>query len=378
MTRTSFIAVVVAAASLLVSSGEAAAEPMFLSKGFPRCTSCHYSPTGGALLNDAGRLMSHTQLPTFPASGPPAADSRGDEQAFLWGVTGELLGPVRLGIGLRPSYLHFRAPSVTSDRNLLMQADLQGAWQSRRVTLYGSVGRRVEGSTASFGSYEHWGAFDVGGGVRLRAGRYLPAYGVRFADHTYFSRRSLGFDQDDDVYGVEVSHAAGRSLVQVTAALGRAESIIDDDGTRAFTSSARLQFDLAPRVVLVASGIFRGASDEATRSGSGGVAFGVSPAPRWAIWTQLDRQSAASENAGATWVIVNETSFEAVRGLWLKLSPQYRTGGAPGVGDIGRVAMAAAWIPRTHWNVNVSYYRDRNRLLELSTSTVMAQLHLFP
>jgi hypothetical protein len=177
---------------------------------------------------------------------------------------------------------------------------------------------------------------------------------------------------------VEVSHAAGRSLVQVTASPGRAESIVDDEGTRAFTSSARLQFDLAPRVVLVASAVYRGASEEATRSGAGGVALGVSPGPRLAIWTQLDRQSAASVNGGASWVAVNETSFEAVRGLWLKLSPQYRTGGAPGAGDIGRVALAAVWIPRTHWNVNVSYYRDRNRLLEVSTSAVMAQLHLFP
>jgi hypothetical protein len=370
--------VLLAAAALALSSGHVAAEPMFLSKGFPRCTSCHYSPTGGALLNDVGRVMSHTQLPTFPAGGPSAFDSRDDEQAFLWGLMGELLDPVRLGIGLRPSYLHFRSPGVTSDRNMLMQADLQGAWQSRRVTLYGSVGRRVEGTTASFGSYEHWAAFEVGGGVRLRAGRYLPAYGVRFADHTYFSRRSLGFDQDDEVYGVEVSHAAGRSLVQVTASPGRAESIVDDEGTRAFTSSARLQFDLAPRVVLVASAVYRGASEEATRSGAGGVALGVSPGPRLAIWTQLDRQSAASVNGGASWVAVNETSFEAVRGLWLKLSPQYRTGGAPGAGDIGRVALAAVWIPRTHWNVNVSYYRDRNRLLEVSTSAVMAQLHLFP
>lgn len=372
------MAVLAAAVALAISSGVAAAEPMFLSKGFPRCTSCHYSPTGGALLNDVGRLMSHTQLPMFPATPPPAAGSRDGEHAFLWGLMGDLLDPVRLGIGLRPSHLHFRAPGVTSDRNLLMQADLQAAWQARSVTLYGSVGRRVEGSSASFGSYEHWAAFDVGGGVRLRAGRYLPAYGVRFADHTYFSRRSLGFDHDDEVYGVEVSHAAGRSLVQVTASPGRAESIADDDGTRVLTSSARLQFDLAPRVVLVASGVYRGESDLAARSGSGGVALGVSPGPRWAIWTQVDRQRAASVNGGASWVTVNETSFEAVRGLWLKLSPQYRTGGAPGVGDIGRVAMAAVWIPRTHWNVNVSYYRDRNRLLELSTSTVMAQLHLFP
>ena len=33
-----------------LSATAASAEPKFLSKHYPRCTSCHYSPTGGGLL----------------------------------------------------------------------------------------------------------------------------------------------------------------------------------------------------------------------------------------------------------------------------------------------------------------------------------------
>ena len=201
---------------------------------------------------------------------------------------------------------------------------------------------------------------------------------MRFPDHTYFTRRNLGFDHDDEVYGVEVSHTSGRLLVQGSAAPGSAESLLDDEGTQAFTSTVRLQFDVTPRAVLVASGVFRGESDERDRSGSGGIAVGFSPAARWSIWTQVDRRSADGPGGGGSWVALNETAFEALPGLWVKLSPQYQSSGDPALGDVGRFMTGAAWIPRTHWNVNVSYYRDRNRLLNLSTSTLLLQLHLFP
>ena len=52
---------------------------------------------------------------------------------------------------------------------------------------------------------------------------------LRALEHTYFNRRSLGFDQDDQIYGIEFSEAKD-VLVQAFFGPGRAESIIDDDG----------------------------------------------------------------------------------------------------------------------------------------------------
>ena len=361
---------------LVGAASDAAAEPIFLSKQFPRCTTCHYSPTGGGLLNDFGRSMSHTVLPAFPADDPSAAGSSDGEQAFLWGALGEALGAARLGVALRPSHLRFQFAGGASDRNLLMQADVQAAYRTGGLTLYADIGRHVNGADTSIGSYEHWVGYQAGNGLTVRAGRFLPAYGVRFADHTAFNRGGLGFDRNDQVYGVEVSRSAGRSLVQVALAPGRAESILDHDGTRAFVASARVQFDLSPRTVLVASGIFRGESDVAGRSGAAGVAFGFAPDARVTTWTQADARATAGPG-GSAWVVVHETAVEAYRGLWLKLSPQLRTDGGSGAGDVGRLVLGAVMLPRTHWNVVVSYYRDRNHDFDFSVGTWLAQLHLF-
>src|SRR4030081_2293824 len=99
-------------ATALASS--ASAEPMFLSKQYTRCTACHYSPDGGGLLTPYGRLLSHRELSTTGATGgAPAAgeeDAPRGEQAFLYGALGNALGPVHLGLELRPAHLRIGFP----------------------------------------------------------------------------------------------------------------------------------------------------------------------------------------------------------------------------------------------------------------------------
>ena len=353
------------------------AEPMFLSKQYPACSSCHYSPTGGGLLTDYGRSLSHVELSTFRAADPEEAERLDGEQAFLFGALGDSAGDLRLGIALRPSHLEFRFSGVSSDRNLLMQADLQAAYRRGGLTAYASVGRQVEGSDASLGSYEHWLGYQVENGFGVRAGRFLPAYGVHFADHTSFNRDGLELGTDDQVYGVEVSRTGERSLVQVSVSPGRAESLLDDDGTGAFFSSARVQLDLSPRAVLVGSAAFRAASDVRPRSGLAGLALGVAPVSGLSVWSQLDASMTEGPLRQTAWIFVNETAYEVYPGIWARISPQYRGDDGSGAGDIGRLVLGASWLPRTHWNVNLSYFRDRNRLFGISTSTFLSQVHLF-
>jgi hypothetical protein len=369
--------VMMALAGVLGIARAGGAEPMFLSKQYPTCAACHYSPTGGGMLTDYGRSLSHVELSTFRASDPAEAERPDGEQAFLFGALGASTGDLRLGVALRPSHLEFRVPGVSSGRNLLMQADLQAAYQRGGLTAYASVGRHLEGSEASIGSYEHWLGYQAENGVGVRAGRFLPAYGVHFSDHTAFNRDGLELGTDDQVYGVEVSLTGERSILQVSLSPGRAESIVDDDGTGAFASAARIQFDVSPQVVVVGSGAFRAASDVRPRSGLAGVALGVSPVAGLSIWSQLDASMVEGPLQETAWVFVNETAYEVYPGVWAKISPQYRGDDGRGGGDVGRMVFGAAWLPRTHWNVNVSYFRDRNRLFGISTQTFLSQLHLF-
>ena len=364
---------------LAVSAVPAGAEPIFLARQYARCTTCHFSPTGGGLLTPYGRSLTREELSTMgrghssaPASGPDG------EQAFLYGLLGNHLGKLSLGIDLRPGHLDVRFPGGQEKRDLLMNAEITAAYRDKGWTVYGELGRqplRAEGTRVD--SFEHWVGFESQKGFGFRAGRFLPAYGVRFSDHTAFNRKPLGLDTFDQVYGLELSHTTDRHLIQVTASPGRADSIIDDDGTRGFVASARVQMDLSTRTVLVASGLFHDKSDVNPRDGSAGLAFGFSPARRLTIWTEGDAQFQQGLSGAPSYVLVNETGFEVYRGVWLKISPQLRTSFGDTSGGTFRWVFEVNLLPRTHWNVDISHYRDKGRSNDIVTKTTLLQLHLY-
>ena len=107
-----------------------------------------------------------------------------------------------------------------------------------------------------------------------------------------------------------------------------------------------------------------------------GTAVGIAPTSRLSIWTEVDANLQAQDLGGRSWLVVNETSVEVYRGVWLKFSPQLRTsGGVSGDASV-RLGFAADLLPRTHWNVNLGYYYDQ--IFDAgSTSTLLAQLHLY-
>jgi hypothetical protein len=76
-------------------------------------------------------------------------------------------------------------------------------------------------------------------------------------------------------------------------------------------------------------------------------------------------------------VIANETSFEVYRGIWAVVTPQARVGGDRFTPDLLRFGVGAVVLPRTHFNVNVHYYRDRNQTTDITTEIWLLQLHLY-
>jgi hypothetical protein len=357
----------------------AAAEPIFLARQYARCTTCHYSPTGGGLLTPYGRSLTREELSTMRGKSHGQAGATGPaqgEEGFLFGALGDTLGPVSVGIDLRPGHLDVRFPGGDDKRDLLMNADIAAAYQGHRWTVYGELGRQPFATGTRVDSWEHWLQYQTAGGLGIRAGRFLPAYGIRFADHTAFNRRPLGLDTLDQVYGLELSSSTDRHLLQVMASPGRADSIVHDDGRKAFNASGRFQYDVSPRTVLVASGLYRDKSDLEPSGGSGGLALGFALFRRLTIWTQGDVQFEKG-SAGAAYVLVNETSFEAFRGVWLKVSPQWITDFGDTSGGTFRLALEANLLPRTHWNLDLSHYHDRGRSNGIVVKTTLLQLHLY-
>lgn len=360
-----------------LTPGRAGAEPTFLSKQYTRCGACHVSAAGGGLLSRYGRALSFRELSLAgPRTADPdaAGEQAGGEESFLYGVFGDSLGPLQLGIDLRPSHVRTEVAGSTFDRNLLMTADLIAAVQTHGWTFYGQVGREPTPTGGRIDSYEHWVAYESGGGLGLRAGRFLPAYGVRFADHTAYNRSALGLRQYDQVYGLEVSRSTRRTLAQVMVSPGRAEDLVDDRASGTFNATARLQLDAGTSTAIVFSGLYRDGAVGRPGQRAGGVAVGFAPTRHVTLWTQGDVVSTEGADKTAL-VLTHETAVEAVRGVWLKVSPQLRTaaGFQP---QVMRWAFSATFLPRTHWNANVTFYRDKPSA-SIPIKTWLLQLHWY-
>ncbi len=361
---------------LALTAAPLAAEPIFLSRQYSRCTNCHYSPTGGGLLTPYGRSLSREELSTFGKSGGTPS---GREHQFLFGALGDRLGPVSLGVNLRPSHLDFELPGgISNSRDFLMNADVVAALRSGRFTFYGELGRQPRGDDdPRVAAFEHWVGFESDRGFGARVGRFLPAYGVRFADHTTLTRAPMGFDNEDQVYALELSHRNDRHLLQLSLGPGRADDV-DDSEARAFTASARLQYDLNPRTVLVASGLYRAESDLAASGGSTGLAVGFAPMRRLTLWTQGDvRFQDNGSGSDTSYALVFDAAIEVYRGVWLKLSPQLLTAFGDSSAGVMRWSAGLNWLVRTHWDVVISYYRDEDRSSDRVNKTLLLQLHLY-
>lgn len=365
----------------LSAAGTLSAEPMFLSRQYARCTTCHFSPTGGGLLTPYGRSLSHNELSMTRGTSP--SQEAGKEESFLYGVLGESLGKLHLGIDVRPARVTVDtvAPGLPAplfvERNFVMNADVLAAWHDGPWTLYGQAGREPLGEGGRFKSYEYWASYLGEKGFGVRAGRFFPAFGVRLADHTAYTRRGLGIDRYDQVFGVELSHVTEKHLIQVSAGPGLADAVLDDDGRSTFTLSARYQRDLGTRLVLVASGLHRGSADLAPRNTIAGLAIGWSPHPRIAVWNEADAHFVqnAADNPGYT--LLNETSFEVYRGVWLRVSPQFVSEPEDSSTGSIRWAFGLNIFPRTHYNIDITFYRDSARGVDAVSKTWLLQLHLY-
>jgi len=351
------------------------AEIQFLAKQYTRCAACHYNPSGGSLLTPYGRSLSREEISTWGRSAEEEVGA-GTEEHSLYGLLGAGTRPLDVGIDLRPTRLEISSSHFEMTRDFLMRADVQVAFRKDRWTAYAEVGRQPT-EPATFISREHWLMYQEDDGLGVKVGRFLPAFGLRLAEHTALNRRNLGFDQDDQVYGIELTDTRDNRLVQFSFGPGRAESLLDDDGNTSFTATGRVQWELGRGKVLALSGLYRGATDHAPQQWMGNVAIGWSPAPRLSIWTELNTRVAEGWKGTPEYVVFNETSFELYRGVWLKFSPQLSTELGNVSGGLSRWSLGAQLFPRAHWNVNVSWLRDGNRITDTTVDTLVLQLHIY-
>jgi hypothetical protein len=164
--------------------------PEMVRHNYTQCTSCHVSPTGGALLNSYGRQQAAELLSTWSSE---------NEEQFLHSKVGKDLADKGLLFGgdVRWIQTYIKNDNREKARSFPMMANFIGAYQSDRFTAVVSVGEVHEqnkgGVHGNFKASEYYGLLNITDEVAVRAGRFLPAFGVNMPDHSLNSRYMIGF-----------------------------------------------------------------------------------------------------------------------------------------------------------------------------------------
>jgi len=180
-------------------AGRADAFPQFRFSDDQMCTGCHLSPAGGNLLNENGLAVAESmgQLTTAPE--------------FFYNKV-PTPSWLQLGGDLRSAGGFMATPEKVLAW-FPMQIEMYAAVTFGGFSIHGTFGPRPAqvGNEAAtrVGSREHylmWKQEDGNEGLYVRAGRFMPVFGLRLAEHPVYIRRYGGTPLYADTYGVHVAY----------------------------------------------------------------------------------------------------------------------------------------------------------------------------
>ena len=185
--------------------------------------------------------------------------------------------------------------------------------------------------------------------VGVRAGRFLPAYGVNLPDHTTATRQGLGLGEGAESYNAEAFWLAPRGEVIVDAVFGQTAAAELDNQQRVGTLRTDDYVGGTGRAAAyVGSSSSIGLSAMGLRSFAGGKrdaagAFAQLGLSEQAfVLAELDRLW--ERGTEATWLSMAKVGLELAPGLIGYIMAEQL-----GAHDSGR--LGAQWQPRPHWEV---------------------------
>lgn len=165
-----------------------------LRHGYQACNSCHISPSGGGILTPYGRMISEEVLSTWFYKGE---SSPGHYDVGL---------PDFLAVGGDVRYVNIRTTTLreknSTYRFIPMQKDIAFGVKIAEMWLiagYGLYNDKTQESRL------HEIVYSPNPTINIRAGKFLPTYGLLGQDHTAFNRSLLGLGEGDESYNFEAS-----------------------------------------------------------------------------------------------------------------------------------------------------------------------------
>jgi hypothetical protein len=214
MTRSPARLALLALAAVAGLAGAAEAYPQFQLSRDKTCTGCHITPAGGTLLNENGESVSES-IATIDHPG-----------AFFYGKV-PLPGWLVLGGDLRSAAGYIQTPEkVLAAFPMQIEAYAHATFPGG-LSLHLQGGTRpptIDSATLDPGtnflwSREHFLMWRTSPGTPtglfVRAGRFMPVFGLRFAEHPMYTRRFGGTPLYGETYGLAVEYVG--ELLEVHA-----------------------------------------------------------------------------------------------------------------------------------------------------------------
>lgn len=336
---------------LSFAAPDALAYPEMIRNGYVNCVSCHISPNGGSVLSDYGRSFVREELAIWKTGD----DETNREHLFAYGAIADtsVAKWLKGGGDVRVLYLYRDDAIATQTRTLLMQADVAGAAVLGKTTLVAAVGAVRGRDEVEFGARELYAMYTADDYWRIRAGRFVPAYGINTPDHITLTRDpiriSTGFETDN----VELSRIDERWNVIATGRFGRVggKSGAYDQGfalQASYATSERVRFGL---------NTLYGNSDIEKRWLYGGFGlFGITE--ELFASTEVDYIQRVGRSDGLA--TTQKVSYELRDGLWVYGLQEYGRSALGVTGSETEVyGLGFQIFPRAHFEFNVAYERRR-------------------
>lgn len=285
--------IIIVLVALALAPSDASAYPQFqIALGSDRCTSCHFSPAGGGLINDLGRDESGDTL-----------SGRGDGQ-FAHGAI-ELPSWLALGLDSRfalgAKQLSGRATTALA---FPMQAETYTRAAFGPISLYltaglnGAARSRTAGVSAAtyVVSRQHYLMYD-GSSVTVRAGRFFPVFGIRTQDHTAYPRRYLDQSTLEEPYALELGASGNNWEGYVSGFVGNP---ITYTGAGARANGATAYYERRSGNYLIAGNARLALTADDRRVLLGAIGKYWMPGPKLMVIGELDLQRQSFGEVGTT------------------------------------------------------------------------------
>ena len=208
---------------VLAFAPRADAYPQYTLSHDVTCTGCHLAPDGSGILSENG-VATAEQVAWHPGDGN-----------FMYGMTRpswlELGGDVRLAAG-------YVRPGIDSAAGYPMQAELAASvhFGAFAVHATGGLRRPADNGSALHVLFareyylmwqQHPGETE---GLYVRAGRLMPTFGLRLAEHVVYTQRFGGFPLYGEAYALAVSYVKSAFEIHATGFIHDPIAIVVERG----------------------------------------------------------------------------------------------------------------------------------------------------